>query len=396
MATLTITLPELHPAQWAIVSHPARFKVAACGRRFGKTEAAALVGTDQALRGRIVWWIGPTYRAAEFGWTAFKRIGRQIPGCSVRESERRVLYPGGGSVEVRSGDTPDNLRGAGLDLAVLDEAAFMHPDVWSDAIRPALTDRRGRALFLSTPHGRNWFWQLWLQGQGARPDWQSWRFPSAANPHLPPEEIEAARALLPERIFAQEYLAEFLEDQGAVFRNVEACATAVAPNGPEDGHRYVMGADWGREDDFTALAVLDATTHQQVALDRFREIGWSLQRGRLAALAAHWRVEAIHAEANSIGGPNIEALQAEGLPVEPFSTTAQSKGPLIESLALAFERAEIAILPDPVQTGELLAYTMDRLPSGRYQYSAPAGLHDDTVIALALAWHGMNQGIGMY
>jgi phage terminase large subunit-like protein len=370
--------------------------VAACGRRWGKTQGGALIATDTALRGGVVWWIGPTYRTAQFGWDALRHLAWQLPGIGVRDSERKIIYPGGGIAEVRSGDDPDNLRGAGLDLAVLDEAAFMKPDVWAEAIRPALSDRRGRALFLSTPNGRNWFWSLWMYGQDAGyPDWQSWRFPTASNPFIRADEIEAARELLPDRLFKQEYLADFLEDTGAVFRFVEDCATATPPASPVEGHAYIMGCDWGRENDFTALAVLDMDTRHMVALDRFRDIGWSLQRGRLTALAAIWQPEAIWAEANSIGGPNIEALQNEGLPVIPFTTTAQSKGPLIESLALAFERGEISILNDPVLIGELQAYTMERLPSGRFAYSAPSGMHDDTVIALALAWHGASHsGLG--
>jgi len=116
-----------------------------------------------------------------------------------------------------------------------------------------------------------------------------------------------------------------------VFRRVDEAATARPDDGPAPGERYVFGVDWARDADFTCIAVLAVGARRLVALDRFNEIGWSLQLGRLAALAP----EAIWAEANSIGGPNIEALQHEGLPVIPFTTTASSKGPLIEALALA-------------------------------------------------------------
>ncbi|MBN2305138.1 MAG: hypothetical protein JXQ72_11705, partial [Anaerolineae bacterium] len=173
-------------------------------------------------------------------------------------------------------------------------------------------------------------------------------------------------------------------------------ATVPPEPGPVPGERYVMGVDWARAADFTCLAVMAAGSRRLVVLERFNEIGWELQRGRLASLAATWNPSAIWAEANSIGGPNIEALQAEGLPVIPFTTTASTKGPLIESLALALERGELAILPDPVLLRELEAYTMTRRADGRYSYAAPPGEHDDTVIALALAWHGViNGGTGI-
>ena len=150
--------------------------------------------------------------------------------------------------------------------------------------------------------------------------------------------------------------------------------------------------DWGRSHDYTAIALVDVEARQMVALDRFHHIGWDLQRGRLKALCELWNPRAVWAEENSIGSVNIEALQADGLPVRPFRMTAASKAPLIEALALAIERRDLALLPDDVLLGELAAYTMERLPGGGFRYSAPPGLHDDTVIALALAWHGARHG----
>ena len=385
---MTVNLCQPHPGQIAILRHPARFKVVACGRRFGKTETGRILMVERALAGRVCWWIAPTYRMADDVWRSFKAT---LAGVWQAKDEdmRRIDLPGGGVIAVRSGHNPDALRGAGLDLAVLDEAAYLHPAVWSAAVRPALADRRGEALFLSTPRGRNWFWGLWMMGQRAdQPHWKSWRFPTAANPLIDPAEIEDARALLPERVFREEYLAEFLDDGGRVFRHVEEAATVEPGGSPQPDEHYVFGVDWGRDADFTCIAVLAAGSRRLVALERFNAVGWAVQRGRLAALAAVWQPVAIWAEANSMGGPNIEALQAEGLPVLPFVTTAASKGPLIEALVLALERGELALLRDATLIEELNAYSLERLPGGRYRYSAPPGLHDDTVIALALAWHG--------
>jgi hypothetical protein len=126
-------------------------------------------------------------------------------------------------------------------------------------------------------------------------------------------------------------------------------------------------------------------------LERFNQIDYAVQVGRLRALCERFRPAVVVAERNSIGEPLIEQLQREGMPVQPFQTTNASKTVAIEALALAFERGEIAILADPVLVGELQAYEMERLPSGLVRYSAPAGMHDDTVMALALAWSGMGQ-----
>ncbi len=348
-----------------------------------------MAALDTAQTGGIVWWIMPSYGMAVDVWRDLKRSlnGRWE---EKNEQQRTIILPGGGLIRVRSGDDPDSLRGSGLDLAVLDEAAFLREPVWSSAIRPALSDRRGKALFLSTPKGRNWFWKIYGYGLDPnRPEWQSWTFPTADNPHIAPEEIEAARADLPERVYRQEYLAEFTDDSGEVFRSVTERATVAPQPAPTAGHRIVFGVDWARIDDYSCVAVLDATTRQLVALDRFNGIGWALQRGRIAVLAERWKPVTIWAEANSIGSPNIEALQADGLPIYPFTTTAASKDDLINSLALALERDRepLTIIPDPVLLHELQSYTLERLPSGRFRYGAPPGGHDDTVISLALAWH---------
>jgi len=151
-----------------------------------------------------------------------------------------------------------------------------------------------------------------------------------------------------------------------------------------------MGVDWAQKADYTALSVVCGDCRIELALDRFNQIDWRLQRARLDAMAKRYSVGHIEAEENSIGSPNIEALQGEGLPVYPFTTTAVSKPPLIQSLALAFERAECTWLDLPAATAELEAYESKvSANTGRVSYGAPEGLCDDTVIARALAWRAV-------
>lgn len=385
-------MPRPLPGQDEVMSSPARFRVVACGRRWGKTETGKMAVIECANRGGSAWWVMPSYRMADDVWRSLKATLADH-WQEKNEQQKLILLPGGGSLRVRSGDDPDSLRGASLDLVVLDEAAFLREGVWTSALRPALSDRRGRAMFLSTPKGiGNWFHRVFGYGlDPTRAEWQSWQFPTAANPRIAADEIEAARLDLPERVFRAEYLAEFTDDSGGVFRNILPCATAAALAAPEPGHQYALGIDWGRVD-FSVAIVIDKTDGKMVAMDRFNGVGWALQRGRLAALAETWQPSAIWAEENSIGGPNIEALRAEGLPVYPFTTTNASKDDLINSLALAFERGRLQIIPDPVLLHELQSYTLERLPSGRYRYSAPSGGNDDTIIALALAYHASQFG----
>lgn len=322
-----------------------------------------------------------------------KANARNITRLQLSETERRMDFPSGGMIAIRSTHYPDLLRGEGLDFAVLDEAAFMEPTVWPQIVRPMLLERKGRALFLSTPFGRNWFWELFQLGAYSdEAQWATFHFSASDNPLIDPLELAEIRRTTPDRIFREEYLAHFLDDAGQVFRGIREAATAPRDAHPQPGARYIAGVDWGRDHDYTCIAIFHAESGQMVALDRFNQIGWAFQRGRLKALCERWRPAVVWAEENSIGAVNIEALRAEGLPVRPFQTTARSKPALIEGLALAIERREIALLPDETLLRELAAYALERLPGGGYRYTAPFGLHDDTVMATALAWHGVRYG----
>ncbi len=380
-------MPNLRVAQKRIAEHPARFKVVACGRRWGKTTLGLAMAIRAAkIQGARVWWVAPTYLLAFHPWRAFKsRFAAEW--AQKIEEDHHIDLDTGGSITVKTADYPDGLRGVGLDFVVVDEAAFIDEEVWAGCLRPALSDREGSALILSTPRGRNWFYHAYQRGiDPLNTDWKSWSKPTASNPAIQPVEIDEARRTLPEAIFRQEYEAAFLEDGGEVFRSVQRAATAPPLAAPLAGHRYVMGIDFARYEDFTALAVIDADQRVMVALDRFTEATWGLQRARIAGMARRWNAAAILAEANAMGEPNVEALQREGLPVSGFVTTAVSKPPLIEGLVAAIENADLLLLPDPVLLGELASYSYRTSRSGHTVYEAPAGLHDDTVIALALAW----------
>lgn len=310
---MTVKLPTLHRAQAEVRASDARFKVLACGRRWGKSRLGTLMCLDVALRGGRAWWVAPSYKMATPGRRGLYRMARQIPGAVVNLGEALVTLPNGGTAQVRSADDPESLRGEGLDFVALDECAFMHEAAWQESLRPALSDRLGKALFISTPKGRNWFWRLWMRGQdGQDAEWASWQRPSRENPYLKASEIDAARRDLPERIYLQEYEAQFLEDAGGVFRRVTEAATATETPWVA-GHEYVMGVDLARKVDYTVLAVLDisVTPVSMVAIDRFNEISWATQVNRIKALAQRYRVGQVIVDQTGVGDPIVEQLQRE-------------------------------------------------------------------------------------
>lgn len=416
---INVTLPPLHEAQKLVRDSDARFKVVAAGRRFGKSRLAMLLCLEVLLTkpGAHVWWCAPIYSQSADAWSDLKTFASQIPGATIREGDRVMRY-NGGYLMIKTTSEPDTLRGAGLDFVVLDEAAFMDAATWYSSIRPALSDRKGRALFISSPNGAgNWFHALYLQGQAGDPEWASWAFPTSANPYIDKREIEAAGKGLPALVFAQEYLAEFTSDAGAVFRGVRDClyrgietyqaagsdevTRRVWDNGTyfEDRNQarrhYAMGVDLAQMSDFSVLTVVDSVTGKVVDIDRFNQVAWSFQRDRIRAMADKWQAAVIRVESNSIGSVNIEELQADGLPVVAFTTTNQSKAEIVQALAYAFETGKIGLPSDhplcEVLVSELEGFQAERLPSGRWRYGARGGLHDDCVMSLAIAWSGVRQ-----
>ena len=385
-----MTLPRLHPLQRAIVDSPAKRKVVCAGRRSGKTTLAAYMAVTWLLNGKRVLLSSTSQDQADVFWEYVTDWLAPLLGTPYlyKHEVKRLLRLGAGQIWVKTGRNPDALRGGMADLLVLDECAYLDANAWRKVGAPMLADTDGTAVFISTPARRNWFFELYQQAQQSSDGrWQAWHFTTLANPYLAPDALAALTADMTQDDYAQEIEAQFLEGAGSVFRYVNERCTAQRAE-PYFGN-FVFGLDWAQARDYTVIAALDADARVMVDMERFNGVDWALQRGRVAAMCEKWRPRAIVAESNSVGGPNIEALQREGLPVVAFETTAVTKPPLIESLVLAFDRGEITALDDAVLKGELMAYERRVTPTGRSQYSAPEGLHDDCVMALALAWHGV-------
>jgi hypothetical protein len=395
----TRDVPTLTPLQRDIIRHPANRKVIVAGRRAGKTTLAAYLALERFFAGQRVLLTSATQDQADTFWDKLKAwlyplIEDRIVGKleSRRLLTLNALDGPGGRIRVKTGRHPDVLRGDDADLIVFDECALLDPAVWNAVAAPMLADRDGDAVFISTPRAKNWFFHLYQRGlDPQQPRWAAWHFTTHDNPHLSRTAVAALEHDMPRYLYKQEILAEFVDNATTVFRDVRhrPRQPASSPPATPNPQRYVAGLDWARQHDYTVMTVLDMHTRHVVAMERFNLLGWAQQRARVERLHALWRPEAIIAEANSIGGPNIEALQASGLPVRPFVTTAQSKRDIIEHLVLALEHGDLTLLDDAVLLGELEAYEMHIDPVTRHiRYNAPSGGHDDTVIALALAWHG--------
>lgn len=399
--------PPLHEGQRAALSSTARFIVLICGRRWGKSKGGSLWLLDGAMGpgagiGTVCQWVAPTYGTAKYGWRELVRLGRQIPGCrmwseDVANSNSRMLLPNGAEIVLGSTDHPDSLRGEGVTRLVVDEAAMVPPSAWTERMYPSLTDRAGRALLISTPKGPNWLQKRYLRGQDPdEPIYDSYRYPSASNPYLNPAVIEEARDELPDMVFRQEYLAEFIAD-GAVFRGLDDCTRAVEPTG-----RIVIGVDWAQSEDFSVFTAVDCGTGAVVDIRRLNQVGYDHQVSELVAFTRQHKATLVLAEDNGPGAAPCDYAAREGIPIERFTTTQSSKAEIISNLIAAFDHREIILPPYDegapdgylweVQRTELQAYTMTRTKGGNFRYSAPEGMHDDCVMSLAIAWEARQRG----
>lgn len=359
-----------------------------CGRRFGKDIIQRNYAADGLLAGQPVAWYEPEYKSLQDNWNYFVNAFYPIT-VDKSEQERRLELSTGGYIEFWSLQDKDASRGRHYKRAIINEAAKVpHLEYsWDAVIRITLMDLIGGAMFGSTPRGLNYFWQLYRKGEDPHEtEWASFKKTTYDNPFIAVSEIETAKRELPELIFRQEIIAEFIDDSGGVFRRVQEAAHVSRIDKPAKGRQYTAGVDVAASIDYTVLTVMDVASKEAVYIDRFNRVDYNVLIDRLASAYRHWKMTAMKVEANSIGQPVIDALRSRGVNIIPFTTTAGTKQTIIQNLQAAFENGEIGIIDDPVLIGELLSFESKRNASGSFSYSAPEGAHDDCVMSLAIAW----------
>ena len=383
-----------HPAQ--LVIHQARgkrFRTVCTGRRFGKTLclAAELLDRGGCECAGDYGWVAPTYNVADRGIEAFRTIAEGFVNVCGRAPSRVEFSGPAGPVRVwfLSADNADNIRGFGFEGLVIDEAASIPANVWHYVLRPTIAQTLGWAVFVSTPKGHNWFYDLYSRGlDPAESEYASFTFPSKASPYFPEKEWEEARRTLPEDVFRQEYLAEFLEDSAGVFRNIDAC---LIPEGVGNAAEYVrsvvIGCDVAKHTDWTVLVAMDAETGRCFAMDRFNHLDWPIQKERILSFVRQHRGRLI-LDATGVGDPIYDDLKRVYADIEAFKFTPSSKVELVQRLIVGVEQQRVAWPAAwEVLTAEMKRFEYVIGPSGGISYGAPGGYHDDCVMALALANH---------
>ena len=381
---MILELPEAHINQTKILESTARFRVVMCGRRFGKSELSQVEIISNALQGMKVAYITPTYKLAK---TFFEKLIQCVP-FENNKSDLTIHFPNEGTVEFFTGERLDNLRGRKFHLVVIDEASFISDlqDGWLNSIRPTLTDYQGRALFLSTPRGKNYFYSLYMKG-GQR-DWESFKFTTYDNPYILTSEINDAKAQLPNSVFEQEYMANPMENAANPFgaEHINKCTCNLSLNEP-----MFYGIDLAKSFDWTVIIGLDSKG-KVCYFERFQK-DWLQTKETIKQIRKH---KHIFIDSTGVGDAIVEDLQKYFNDMTGFKYTSTSKQQLMESLASSIHKKEIGF-PEGAIKDELEIFEYLFTSTG-VRYSAPAGFHDDCVNALALANKCKieNRGSGQY
>ena len=357
------------------------------GRRGGKTEFVLNELIKKAVTDHgLYWYIAPSYRQAKsIAWVRLKALLK--PAKRFWKFNEQELYAEelntGSRIELKGADNEESLLGVGLKGVVFDESAMIRSTVWPRIVRPMLADSQGWAIFISTPKGKNWFYDLFLMEKD-NPDWKSWTYPTSINQYIPITEIEQMKTDMPEMLFSQEVMAQFLDDATGVFKGLRQCTVGELQE-PVTGRYYVMGVDLAKTYDFTVLTVMDSVTRQVVAWTRCQHVSWREQKLMIQDLAFKYNNAMCLIDGTGVGDPIVEDLQSANISIEGFKFNETTKRQMVDQLSIAIERRLITFPNIEILLNELRSFEYIIGKTGKITYSAPAGKHDDCVISLGLA-----------
>jgi hypothetical protein len=355
------------------------------GRQFGKS----MLGLNQMLYwcindpGCNVAWVSPVYKQSKKVFADFEKYTQNSGLFHFNKSELTIEGMGS-KIQFFSGERPDNIRGNTFNYLIVDEMAFCRKELWDEVLSATVLVKGKKILFISTPKGKNHFHALYMRSNYDN-RYKSFTFTSYQNPMIDAREIDERRESLPEYVFKQEYLAEFIDGGTGIFKNVRQCV------GLATGNKNFGGLDIGRADDYTVLSILNEQK-QMIHCERWRQMEWTNIIDKVAELIIKFNCMTA-VEVNNQGDVFYELLQKKCRNlIYPHTTTSKTKPIMIEDLAVAFEDQSIQILNIDWLIDELENYTFIYNNKTRnVQYSAPAGMHDDSVISLSLAYQSLKE-----
>lgn len=356
------------------------------GRQFGKT----MMSINQMLYWAIndsgchIAWVTPIYKQGKKVFDEFE-TATKTSGLFEYNHSNLQIKGFGTTISFFSGERPDNIRGNTFDYLVVDEMAFTRPELWSEVLSATVLVKGKKVIFISTPNGKNHFHQL-CQQHNYDDRYKYFHYTSYDTPFIDHRDLEERRRSLPDHVYRQEYLSEFIDGGSGLFKNVRDLVRK-----PTQGSKFFGGLDIGRADDYTVFTVLNEN-REMVFIERWRQDEWTNIINKVADKINEYKANTL-VEVNNQGDVFFEMLRKKcGNLIEPFTTTVKTKPVMIEDLAVAFEQAEINILNVDYLISELEAFTYIYSANTRnIKYGAPQGMHDDTVISLSLAYQSVQK-----
>lgn len=384
--------------------------VIASGVRWGKSSICAYIVLKTFLEGLSligrrkkdsvkIWIVAPTYELTQKVFSYVVKWYLMIdPDAAEKISYRpipQLKVSEGVWIQGKSATEPFSLLGEELDLIVFDEAAVTSPEIWEIYLSPRLISRNGKIIFISTPFGQNWFWKEFEKAKAKK---AAFNFTTLENPSLEnPGRVKELEKELPSQVYKQNYLASFLPDAASVFPTIQEIVKDECLADVKKDHKYVMGVDVGKHEDYMAVCVIDIWNNNVVYAERSKEILYNLQKARIMAVAQRYNNARIIVDSTAVGEPIADDLQREKLfVITDYKFSGKSKAQLVEKGIVFVEQKKVFLPPDGISgvplVSEMSAYGYNLTEKGNVTYGAPRGLHDDIATAFLLAVWGLTGG----
>ena len=384
-----LKLPPLYPAQAEAIEGSERYGIIEASTKSGKTLGCIIWLLHEAHRtgrtGRIYWWVAPIFSQARIAYRRMKLGLTKADGTTgyirANDGELSIILHNNARIAFKGADNPDSLYGEDVYAAVIDEASRMKEEAWI-AVRSTLTATEGPVRIIGNVKGKkNWAYRLARRAELGEPNWKYSKltaFDAVGGGVLTNAEIEDARATLPKQVFDEIYMAEPSDDTGNPF-GIDAIRQCIQPMSSKPPH--VWGWDLAKSTDWTVGVALDEDG-VVCEFHRFQR-DWEYTAERLSREVDQ---DTALVDSTGVGDPIVERLQKSNPRIEGFKFTGQSKQQLMEGLVVGVQNGELSF-PDNEIVVEMEAFEYTYTRNGA-KYEAPSGIHDDCVMALALAFKG--------
>ena len=381
----------------AMLDPEVKYIVLTTGRQWGKTLLAQnlLIKWGIETPNQVLMWVSPVYSQARKVFDSLINAGMDTGLIQEANKSNLIIKLVNGSViHFKSGERADSIRGFTLHYLIVDEAAFFKDEVWNMVLKPTILVNGKKVLFISTPKGKNYLYSLSIRGNDPEQTaYLSLNGSSYNTPYISSDELNEAKKTLPEDIFRQEILGEFIDSGGEVFVDLDRYCVLDHYPPKQERKKYWGGVDFGRQNDYSVLTIFDDDGNL-VYFYRERQKAWGEIIGNITQKLREYDASA-QVEVNSIGDVLYEQLKQKYQKVEPFITSQSSKQNIVEDFIYATNEGLIKLPTqelNPQLYNELRTYSFEySIKTRRISYAAIQGAHDDIIMSMCIAYNTLKE-----